>query len=290
MAEKRIRYGGLSVTEYTSLDTPLVREVYEKDKNYIVKKGEGKEEVWVFFSGNGLYFPNDEETFRETVIHRNRYEWTNLAQTVQARAKKLIFVRDVFKRWYLDGINADCNDPEKLVSLLREEAGNLPLVTVGNSAGAYMALLVGTALNARYIYAFNPQVSLFFVDKNDHPLVFSYGKTEKRKYFDLTEQIKQTRSTVFFFYAAKNKDDQKHASLVEGAPICFFPFRESCHGKTVLAVNYGTIFSSPERLKALNIERPVSARRFLFLTAKNKAFFLYCRSVWTRGWRKLTKR
>ena len=290
MAKARSKHGGLFVTQYTSLDTPLVHEVYEKDDNFIVTEGEGKEEVWIFFSGNGLYFPNDESTFRKVVIEQNRYEWTFVARCVRKRAKKIIFVRDVYKRWYLDGINASCDTPDKVAELLKREAAGAPVVTVGNSAGAYMALLIGTILEAKYVYAFNPQVCLSFVDKDDHPLVHSYEGTEKGSYFDLSDKINESPSTIFFFYAAENEDDKRHASLVEESSVCFFPFREKNHGKTVLAVNYEPLFSSPESLKSVRIEHPVSARKFLFLTAKGKGLYLYCKSIWTRGWRKLTKK
>jgi hypothetical protein len=38
-----------------------------------------------------------------------------------SEASKHIFLRDVFKQWYLAGINPTVSSPEKLVEFLRQE-------------------------------------------------------------------------------------------------------------------------------------------------------------------------
>ena len=82
----------------------IVQRVYNNDNNYIVKgkerKGKERKTCIIFFSGNGLYYPNEEEEFTEKVIRQNIYEWQNISddKLFLKKTDKIIFVRDVHKQ------------------------------------------------------------------------------------------------------------------------------------------------------------------------------------------------
>lgn len=282
------------MTQYTALETAAVEDIYRSRSNYKVVPGKGKGVAYIFFSGNGLYFPNTDEVFQKTVTEGDRYEWENIARSITDVAEKLVFVRDVYKRWYLSGINASCTDPDAVTALLREICGGLAIITVGNSAGAYMAIYAGIRLGAKYVYAFNPQISLHLVNPDDQEAVMRLRDTDKRKYFDIAPLVQGSKVPIFFFYAAKNADDVKHASLVCGAKsVSFFAFDETIHGKTVLSVNYALLLKKGDSLdrlcKKLN-GKIVSARKFLFASAGFCGGYLYAKSIVLRGIGKLRKR
>ena len=53
----------------------------------------------------------------------------------------MIFVRDMWKQWYINGINQKIDSVEKVIEFLRTETENMRVTTVGNSSGGYMATL-----------------------------------------------------------------------------------------------------------------------------------------------------
>lgn len=98
-----------------------------------------------FFSGNGLYYPNTISSFCKTVVEQNRYEWWNVghSEEIVKQAGKIIYVRDVYKQFYVKGINVEINCIDKLCELLKELTMGMRVVTCGNSAGGYIAVIVG---------------------------------------------------------------------------------------------------------------------------------------------------
>ena len=122
---------------------------------------------------DGLFFPTTVEEFRKQVVERDKFEWMNLStnQDIYNSASTIIFVRDVYKNWCINGINANINTQEKLEDYLRQIVGNREVVTVGSSAGGYMAILFGILLKAKTIYSFSPQVNLHTYNI-DHPIKY----------------------------------------------------------------------------------------------------------------------
>ena len=82
----------------------------------------------IYFSSNGIYFPNTENTFNEIIVKKNRYEWYD---TRVKDAQKHIFVRDVLKQWYVKGINSQIDTQAKLLDFLRKETEGYDIITIG---------------------------------------------------------------------------------------------------------------------------------------------------------------
>lgn len=69
----------------------------------------------------------------------------------------MIFVRDIYKTFYVKGINHDVSSIDALLELLEEKTAGYQIVTCGNSAGGYMAVIAGKHLSADRIFSFGGQ-------------------------------------------------------------------------------------------------------------------------------------
>lgn len=84
-------------------ESEVVRNVYSNNPNCkIICKEEGENDLCaIYFASHDIYYPNREEIFRERIVEKDSYEWFH---TRIERASKHIYLRDIFKQWYLEGI------------------------------------------------------------------------------------------------------------------------------------------------------------------------------------------
>ena len=90
-------------------DTNEILERYYQKGNYKIEINKVKNKrCIIFFSGNGLYYPDTEESFQEIIIKKDRYEWKQVAQSeiIKEHYEMMIFVRDIYKSFYVKGINS----------------------------------------------------------------------------------------------------------------------------------------------------------------------------------------
>lgn len=186
----------------------------------------------IYFSSNNIYFPNDSNTFKNNILLKDRFEWTN--QKIRY-AHKHIFIRDIKKQWYLTGINAQINSPVRLFSFLERETKNYKIITVGSSAGGYGAILYGSMLKAFRIFAFSPQFELnsLLLTSNElvDPIIFKNKfNLNLNIYYDLNPFILNAKS-IYYFCPIKSEWDYQqltHASKMNGINI--IRFKISHHG------------------------------------------------------------
>ncbi len=178
----------LSSTCYVfQTDSEIVNKVYLEQNNYLIEFDEKGDKEWcaVYFCSNDIYYPNTEEIFRKRIVEKNFFEWYHSRIT---KASKHIFIRDIFKQWYLAGVNKNINTPEKLIEFLKTETEGYKVVTIGSSAGGYAAILYGSFINTQYTLAFNPQFEIQSLLKRSteaiNPLLFRI-KDQRRQYFDI---------------------------------------------------------------------------------------------------------
>lgn len=187
---------------------------YQSEDNYeVVNEGGNKEAnyTYVYFTSHGLYYPTNYSNFKKRVCDENYYEWKHVAENkkLKGKAKKVIFVRDVYKNWCIQGINGTCDSMEKLCKLIANLTRGDHVITVGSSAGGYMAIAVGASIDADAIYALSPQVSLE-----------KYNEYHRIKYFDrylfdknispwlnLKSLIESYKGDLFYFYPNKCSED-----------------------------------------------------------------------------------
>ena len=92
------------------IDSEIVRSVYINQPNYKIEYNNScKANICaIYFSSNDIYYPNNEDIFQKRIVEKNVFEWYN----TRINARKHIFIRDIFKQWYLEGINAKLDSPE----------------------------------------------------------------------------------------------------------------------------------------------------------------------------------
>lgn len=237
-------------------DTPLPQRVYCENKNYLIEIDEScsnQDYCAIYFCSNDIYYPNTEEIFRKRIIEKNSYEWYG---TRIKKAYKHIFVRDIFKQWYLTGINISINSPERLLEFLQKETQGKKVITVGSSAGAYAAILYGTQLNAVRIMAFNAQfeleTSLMRMKESLYPLVYRLQNTDRRKYYDLKKIIDLDNPNIYYFTSIHSEWDvmeMKHVS--DCRKLHILRFKTSHHGIPFLKVALERVLNLSD--KELNV-------------------------------------
>lgn len=239
----------------------LVKKIYSEKDNYeIVKTNGRKGRVLIFFTGHGLYYPNTYDSFYKSVVVDNKFEWKKLASNprVASLAEEIIFVRDVYKVWCINGINATLNSQNKLAEFLKEIVGKREVVTIGSSAGGYMAILFGCYLKAVTIYAFSPQVNLHEYHK-DH-IIDCYDEYISNSYIlnnmDLKPLIESYSGDLLYWYPAKCEEDiRQQASVSTCSNIAFFALDQTEHGATLWGESIiRTLELKTEKIKQLSMK------------------------------------
>lgn len=268
------------------IDDPIVQRVWEKDCNYLIDYSirNHSKICTIYFSSNGIYYPNTENTFNEIVIKKNRYEWYD---TRVKDAQKHIFVRDVFKQWYVKGINSQIDTQAKLLDFLRKETEGYDIITIGSSAGGYASALFGTLLHAKIALAFSPQITLESMISDDkeskNPILrvfFLNGKNGNK--MTILDTIKRNQH-LFMFYSILSKNDQLDIELADKAEINVVKFNGDVHGipfKSFALPKVINMHIEELRLLTKSIHNPLLfSLRFcqwkIFIRRCHKAFFEY---------------
>lgn len=251
-------YGG---KQYSfQVDSDIVQKAFREMPNYLIdydNEASSKDYCAIYFSSNNIYTPNEESAFRYRIVEKNSFEWYGLRVR---KAYKHIFVRDIFKQWYLKGINADIDSPEKLYSFLKQETEGMKVICMGSSAGGYAAILYGSLLRAERVIAFNAQFELRSLMSREsetlNPLIFRVLNTEYEKYLELPAVVNMANTEVFYFQSTKSKWDILQDEYIKDTlPIHKIRFRSSIHGVPFLKVAIPAIYDmdSSELVKYENI-------------------------------------
>lgn len=206
--------------------------------------------VAVFFTGHGLYYPTTIEQFRLEVIQNNKFEWKNISKNnkISNRFSKAIFVRDIYKNWCINGISRKIQTQDQLVDKLKEIINGQRCVTIGSSAGGYMAVLFGVLLGAEAIFTFSPQINLYEYHK-DHPIKYYENyvlDSNISKYMDLTNIIKNYNGYIFYFFPYNCEEDYRQFLAVQKCEnINFFSMNQSKHGETIWGDSIIYVLSHP---------------------------------------------
>lgn len=229
-------------------ENPLVKEQYQKN-NWVIrdcKKEDAIPVCVIYFSSNGLYYPNTEENYKK-FMESDRFEWMHYHFH---KAKREIYVRDIFKQWYVAGINNTINSIDALVEWLKEQIpDDCRVITVGNSSGGYMAALIGSLINADTVFDFSGQ---FYIgdaldDDETHNVLFKNKVTGDKEYpyLSAVPAIKNaTKTDIFYFYPALCDEDKKQSLLVsQEKNVHSVAFRDDIHGQTMYNFNLEDVFA-----------------------------------------------
>lgn len=257
----------------------------EKDNIKIKYYGNSKK-CYIFFSSHAIYYPNTKEIFNEVIVKQDRYEWEKLAspKEIVENSRMHIFVRDIYKQWYVEGINKQINSIKRLLSYLKEITKDYEVITVGNSAGGYMAVIAAEYLKATYCFNFAGQISLLDEIGHNYLLAAACDDTSKSCYFNIGNLYRSIGCKVYYFYAKKNAEDCKSYGLIEKYEnVIGFGFRQKIHGISMFSDNMIPILCSTEeemdKLSKIYKNRMINRWEFLLRTTSFKTM-LYV--VWKR--------
>lgn len=219
-------------------DSEIVQQVYQNSNNYLIEYDTNgdKDYCAIYFCSNDIYFPNNEEIFQKRIIEKNFFEWYH---SRIKKARKHIFVRDIFKQWYLAGINQKINTPDKLLFFLEKETKGYQLITIGSSAGGYAAILYGSLLCAKQVLAFNPQFEIESLLKrsseNKDPLIFRI-KDNRTRYFNTIPYINKDTDIFYFYSNASQWDIEQNKRIKISSKIHKIVYKSHHHGIPFLKV------------------------------------------------------
>lgn len=232
---------------------PIAEETYHQS-NYKVEYNTvvDNNECIIYFSSNNIWYPNKEEIFRESIIENDRYEWQKNPYRV---GRKTIYLRDIYKSWYVQGINHEINSIDAIVAWLKKETDGYEIVCVGSSAGGYMATLVGIRLKAKLVFAFSPQFCLYnkgFYDVN--PFLQKYRcDSDKEKYYDITDMVNESDVPIVYIYPNRSISDRHQAErILPSEKVMKYGLNSSHHGIVVYKCSLPALLNMRiEQLRAL---------------------------------------
>lgn len=196
------------------VDSDTVNNYRKENANYVIEiddNSPNKDLCVIYFSSHNIYYPNTPESFYKNIIRNDKYEWRN---NTPISAYKQIFIRDLYKQWYIRGVNNIQITPPDLLNLLKHHTSGFRVITVGSSAGAYAAILYGIQLCAEKVFAFNPQFELNSqletTSEEINPVLFRDRENKLMEYYDITSVIKQKPdNNIFYFFSEKSSWDKQ---------------------------------------------------------------------------------
>ena len=171
-----------------------------------------------------------------------------------------MWVRDVQKQWYVNGISATVSSIDALVVELRSRVGARRVVTVGSSAGGYAAALFGVLLGAERAICFSAQFDLELAAMQEggqrfNKLLFDHRSDPRRaRYYQVRKLIEGGDTPIFYFFATMSPVDVPQYETVVGSRNLFpIPIIGRAHGIPCWPFNLGWIVnSSADRLRSLS--------------------------------------
>ena len=232
-----------------------------KDNNLIIKNRQGMSNIViedgddsdshviaVYCSSNGIYFPNDEKTFCNRIIDQNKYDWKN-NRFLGVRAH--IYIRDLWKQWYVEGVNAHLNSIDRVAHYLQNwKKRDDQFIFLGSSAGGYMACILACILGGT-AYAFSPQITLSLEEKNWLLLRHS-NDVAFQKWYDINDKILGADAEFFIFFGKRNLEDVHQLMRIKNCKRVFLlPFSTNKHGVVCFSSNVRVFNKKKEKLKKI---------------------------------------
>lgn len=253
-------------------DIELINTYYDKDNYRVEEIDKNKKKCLICFSSHATYYPFTKEAFIERIVYQDRYEFENIVHEKKIRSEfgKIIYVRDLWREWYVRGINSRENSIDKIIEKIAELTKGYQIITIGNSSGGYLATIVGIRLRAEIIYNFSGQYSLEQWKGRKWLSKYSTDE-EKSKYYNIVNMVEKSTVPIVYCYPGKAVDDVKQAELVRNCDnVISFAFDSDKHGQTVVPYNYKYLFGKnvekhkklSEKLSGKLIKAPI----FLILT------------------------
>lgn len=249
-------------TEWKWIDNSLISEQRLPGMNYRIEDGDNPNSnlYVVYCSSNGIYFPNNEETFRKRIIEQDKYDWKR--NRIKKNVCKHIYIRDLYKNWYVEGINIEINTIQKvadwIVSITPKGA---EFVFIGSSAGGYMSICLASILGGT-VFAGSPQIQLKVLDKYPFLCIHQHDR-ECNRWFDLKQVISESKckSRYYILYGAKNEEDHDQISKISDLPnVKVIEFDTDLHGVVFLPFNVKDFYRKADVLERMSMKNKMVSR------------------------------
>ena len=215
--------------EFHYISSMIVKDTFNNYPNYIINKVSDSKVAIIYCASNGIYYPNEYDIFKKYMLEENRFEWTKKYWLIEESGLN-IYIRDVFKQWYLNGINKEMDSLEKLITFLKKVTEGYEVILIGSSAGGYIATLLGCHLNTKYVLNFSGQFDLSFQDEAN---IFVHSAiAEKNPYINLKQIIEKSDVDIFYFVSANSDIDTKDLAVAKSIKknIFILEFKGDIHG------------------------------------------------------------
>lgn len=213
----------------------LAEEVY-KGENYRISYSDIKNNYppvcVIYCSSNNIWFPNEEKYFKYSFVENDYYEWQK--QRVE-NADKEIWLRDIYKSWYVTGINYEINTIDKLIDFLKKETQGYNVILIGSSSGGYLAALLSKPLKAMKTIVFSAQFDLNIQGAlNKNPFLQKYQGTERENYYKLNKYLADSNEEIYYIYPNRNIQDIAHRNSIKTlSNVIKMGLRSRRHGMVV---------------------------------------------------------
>lgn len=273
------QYEALAIEQYNKNNYKVIDYASSSDE------GNAKRKYCVLYcSSNDIWYPNEVSAFKHSFFENDYYEWTSIDCKI---AIKEIYVRDIYKSWYVTGINSRINSIEKLIVFLKEEIGELPLICVGSSSGGYLAVLLACLLHASHALCFSAQFNLdnkHVMDEN--PFLQKY-KIEymKSKYYDLLPFIKDTTVPIYYICPIGVDNDKEQCVYVEHlSNVKIVRFQSRHHGVVLYKTALSELISKEnEKLKEWYLMHNSKCHSPIKVSLEMAGFHQTMRDLYRRG-------
>jgi len=215
--------------EFHYLSSTIVKDTFNNYPNYIINKVSDSKVAVIYCASNGIYYPNEYDIFKRYMLEENRFEWTKEHWLIEESGLN-IYIRDVFKQWYLHGINKEIDSLAKLITFLKKITEGYEVILIGSSAGGYIATLLGCHLNTKYVLNFSGQFDLSFQDEAN---IFVHRAIEEENpYINLKQIIEKSDVDIFYFVSKDSNIDTKDLALAKtiNKNVLILEFTGETHG------------------------------------------------------------
>lgn len=216
-----------------------IKEEYEKDNYKIESRKLGSKHLraLIFFSSHAIYYPNEENKFIEVICRKNRYEWQNIAKNprIRLRYDRIIFIRDIYKQWYVSGINYMVDNIDKLVGLIKDLTFGYEVTMCGVSAGGYAAMICGILLDVKRVFSISGQMNIFPLCNSENPLLLEGLRNGCDTYYDVESILERTRTSVIIYhlYSYYCQEDRKQCEFIKDSHVRKMAFNSDKHGRPI---------------------------------------------------------
>lgn len=200
----------------------------EKDNYLIENNNSGSGICAIYCSSHSLWWPETESAFIEQIELKNSFEWYRRRVN---RAEKHIFLRDIRKQFYVEGISSNISSIDEIITMIKKETDGYETIVIGSSAGAYLATILGGVLNSSLVINFSGQFSLNedYAYGSKKLLIKHENQTYYSKWYSICDGNYLPRNMVYVF-PYESQEDIIQFNLIKKTSLFCIGVKSKIHG------------------------------------------------------------